>query len=112
MSDSDWMGMVSVVVGGEVAAGLANPAVLDPQHRGQGEQALGDADEDTRRGPPTVLLQPELVLERVDHALNPLADPAKRPVPAWLVRPGPAQHDPAQLPHLPLQGPPPPPPFG
>src|ERR671922_1582637 len=98
MSDCDWMGMVSVVVGGEVAAGLAKPAVLEPQHRGQGEQALGDADEDTRRGPPTVLLQPELVLERVDHALNPLADPAKRPVPAWLLGPVPAPHAPAQPP--------------
>src|SRR4051812_6616881 len=68
MSDSDWW--CSVVVGGEVPARLAEPAVVKPQHRGEGEQALGDADEHARWRGPAVLLQAELTLEGVDDALD------------------------------------------
>src|SRR5438876_5944578 len=96
MSDSEVMDW-SVVVGGEVSAGLAEPAVVEPQHRGQGEQTLRDADEDTSRCTPTVLFQPELAFEGVDDALDPLADAAQRPVPAWLVGTIRAQHDRAEL---------------
>src|SRR4051812_19834069 len=99
MSDSDWW--CSVVVGGEVPARLAEPAVVKPQHRGQGEQALGDADEHARRGAPAVLLQAELALEGVDDALDPLADAAKLAVklavPRWLIGTVGSQHAGAKL---------------
>src|SRR5919199_2131818 len=101
MSDSDWV--VSVVVGGEVSAGLAEPAVVEPQHRSEREQPLRDPDEHTGRGAPAVLFEPELAFEGVDDALNPLADAAQRPVPAWLVGTVRPQHPGAKLADVTLQ---------
>ena len=95
MSDSDWV--VSVVIGGEVTTRLAKPAVVEPQHRGEREQALGDPDEHAGWGTPAVLLESELALEGVDDALDPLADAAQRPMPARLVSPVRSQHARAKL---------------
>ena len=49
------------------------------------QEALGDADEHPAEGTATMLLQPELLLERVDDRLDPLPHPAQRPEPARLV---------------------------
>src|SRR5512133_4225591 len=78
MSDSEVVGC-SMVVGSEVAAWPAE-LLVEPQHRGQGEQTLGDSDPDPGNAAPAVLFQAELAFERVDDALDALADPAQVPM--------------------------------
>src|SRR6266545_946481 len=85
MIASDWVGGVLVVVGDQGAlvgrAGLPVP----PDRGGHGQQALGDPDVDAGQGAAAVSFQPELVLEGVEGAFDPLAPAAQRAVPAWLV---------------------------
>src|ERR671936_1470589 len=85
MIDSDW------VLSGSVVVGEQGPLVGDPElpvapdAGGQGQQPLADADEHPTQGATTMLFQPQLVLEGVDHALDPLAHAAKRSEPARLI---------------------------
>jgi hypothetical protein len=65
MSESEVMGW-SMVVGGEVAAWLSKPTMVEPEHGGQGEQSLRGADPDPSDGSATVLLEAELALEGVN----------------------------------------------
>src|SRR5580765_4435359 len=64
-------------VGGEGAAWLAElPVEVDGG--GEGEDASGDAANEAGRGLREVVFEPELVFERVDDRLDPLADLADR----------------------------------
>src|SRR4249920_1057679 len=83
MSDSKVLGW-SMVIGGEVAAGSAK-LLVEPQHRGQGEQPLGDPDPDPGHGPATVCFQAELAFEGIDDALDTLADCAQVAVPGGFI---------------------------
>src|SRR5438034_1075567 len=74
-----------VVVGQQRALVGLTELPVEPDRGGQGEQPLGDADEHPAEGTATMLLQPELLLERVDDRLDPLPHPAQRPEPARLV---------------------------
>src|SRR6266508_6833509 len=84
MIASDWV-VGSVVVGdqGALLGGAGLP--IPPDRGGQRQQPLGDADVDAGKGAAAVAFQPELVLEGVEGALDPLPDPAQRAVPARLV---------------------------
>src|SRR6266581_6323553 len=82
MNDSVWTD--SVVVGGEVAAGVARVPVV-PKAGGEGEQALGNAGDQAGHRVGAVALERELALERVDDRLDPLADAAQSAEAAGLV---------------------------
>src|SRR3990170_1807713 len=71
MSDS-----VSVVVGGEAAAGLAGLPVV-PDADGECEDALADACPDAGWGAAAVAFERELAFDRVDDRFDPLADAAE-----------------------------------
>src|SRR3954449_3684561 len=75
MTDSVW-GCGSVVVGGEVAAGVADVPVV-PEDGCEREQALGDAGEQSGHGVRAVAFERELTFDRVDDRLDPLAHAAK-----------------------------------
>ena len=59
------------------------PVPADPG--GQGEQTLGDPDPDPGQGAAAMALQPELVFEGVEGALDPRPPTAQRAVPVGLV---------------------------
>jgi hypothetical protein len=58
---------------------------VPPDRGGQGEQPLPDPDPDPGQRPSPMALQPELVFEGVEGALDPLPPTAQRAVPAGLV---------------------------
>src|SRR5215218_2249263 len=66
----------SVVIGNELAAGLTDLPVV-PDARGEGEQPLRDAGDETGRGAAAVALERQLALERPDDRLDPLPDRAE-----------------------------------
>src|SRR5437773_1641548 len=74
MSDS-----VSVVIGGEAAAGVAGLPVV-PDAGGEGEDALADAGPDAGEGAAAVACERELAFGGVDDRFDPLADAAERAV--------------------------------
>src|SRR5918995_4368802 len=84
MIDSDWAGG-SVVKGQQGPLGSDAELPVEPDRGGQGQQSLADADKDPAQGAAAMLFQPELVLEGVDDRLDPLAHPAQRPEPGWLI---------------------------
>src|SRR6266571_14896 len=75
----------SVVVGdqGALGGGIDEPVV--PYAGGEGEQALGNPNDDAGSGATAMLLKTELALESVVDGLDALADPAQRSVAAALV---------------------------
>src|ERR1700712_4399264 len=75
MSDSVREGGL-VVVGDEMTAWLADVPVV-PEAGGEGEQALADAGHQAGHRDRAVLFEGELALERVEDALDPLADLAE-----------------------------------
>jgi len=79
MSDS-----VSVVIGGEVAAWLADLRVV-PDADCEGEDALADGRPDAVECAAAVAFEVELAFGGVDDRFDPLADAAERPG----FRPGP-----------------------
>src|ERR671932_2816253 len=81
MSDS-----VSVVIGGEAAAGLTDLPVVPDAGR-EGEHALADPHPDTGEGATAMALERELALEGVDDRLDPLAQPSERAEAGLLVAP-------------------------
>src|SRR6266511_5928899 len=85
MVDSVWVGAGSVVIGEQGALVGKAELPVEPDHRCEGEQSLAHADEHPAQGAAAMLFQPELVLESADDRLDPLAQPAQRPEPAWLV---------------------------
>ena len=89
---------LSVVVGGEVAAGLADVLVV-PEAGGEGEQALSDAGHEAGHRDGAVVLDGELAFEGVEHGLDPLADRAERPETRGLVFAVRAHEDRAELVH-------------
>src|SRR6266511_1102858 len=80
---SDSVCGVSVVVDGEVAAGVADLPVV-PEAGGEREQALGDAGDQAGHGVGAVLFERELAFDRVDDRFDPLADAAEA-AEAWLL---------------------------
>jgi hypothetical protein len=75
MTDSVW-GLGSVVVGGEVTAGVAEVPVV-PEAGSERKQALGDARDQAGHGVGAVALERELAFDRVDDRLDPLAHTAE-----------------------------------
>src|SRR5881394_3673576 len=86
-----------MAVGAECSGGLAClPVEVDGG--GEGEDAGGDPAGEAGWGLGEVVFEPELVFERVDDRLDPLADAAdRRRGTVWLVGPVGAQQQPAQL---------------
>src|SRR5438132_13387914 len=84
-------------VGGECSRGLAClPVEVDGG--GEREDAGGDSADEPCWGLREVVFESELVFERVDDRLDPLADaPDWRCGTVWLVGPFGAQQQPAQL---------------
>jgi hypothetical protein len=92
MIASDWVGGLVVVGDQRSLVGLADLPV-PPDAGGQGQQPLGDPDPDPGQGPATMLLQPELTLEGLEHALDPLPKAPQRTNPVRLISPvGTQQH--------------------
>src|SRR6266516_2247333 len=100
MTDSVSTG--SVVVGGEVAAGVAGVPVV-PKASGESEQALGDAGDQAGHRVGAVALERELALERVDDRLDPLAHAAQPAKASGLVFAVGAQKEGTELSHQRLE---------
>src|SRR5712691_11383401 len=83
----------SVVVGGEVAAGLAGVPVV-PESGGEREEALGDPGDQSGRGVGAVLFERELAFDRVEHGFDRLPDAAEAAEAGGLVFAVGAQEDP------------------
>src|ERR1700678_3688327 len=75
---------VSVVVGGEAAAGLLELPVV-PDADGECEDALADAGPDALGGAAAVAFEGELAFGRLDDRFDPLADPSEVPVAGGVV---------------------------
>src|SRR5215210_1543502 len=101
MTDSIETG-ASMVVGGEVATGIAHVPVV-PEAGGEREQALGDATDEAGHGVRAVTLQRELALDRVEGRLDPLAHAAEGAQAGLLVLSVGAQEDRAELGHQRLE---------
>jgi hypothetical protein len=84
MIASDWVEGL-VVVGDQGALVSRTDLPVPPAPGGQRQQPLRHPDPDPGQGAAAVLLQPELTLEGLDGALDPLPEAAQRAVPAWLV---------------------------
>jgi hypothetical protein len=80
-----------MVVGDQGALTRLAGLPVPPDPGDQGQQPLGDSDPDTGEGAAAVPFQSELVFARVEQALDPLPDPAQRPVPVGLISPVGAQ---------------------
>src|SRR5512132_2900181 len=94
-----WVGRMSVVVGDQRALVGRAELPVPPDPGGQRQQSLPDPDPDPGQGPAAVAFQPELALEALECALDPLPEPAQRPQPARLIstvrtqQPGPVGGD-------------------
>src|SRR5215469_10163246 len=77
------MGSVVVADQASLGGGAGGPVV--PDGGGHGQQPLGDAGIDACGGAAAVAFEVELAFEGVVDRLDPLADPADRPVPWCLV---------------------------
>src|SRR6266566_5287051 len=77
--------MGSVVVADQASLGRCAGGPVVPDGGGHGEQPLGDAGVDAGGGAAAVAFQVELAFEGVVDGLDPLADPADRPVAGRLV---------------------------
>src|SRR5829696_3690911 len=97
MSDSV-SGCGSVVVGGEVTAGVADVPVV-PEAGGEREQALGDAGHQAGHRVGAMAFKRELALDRVDDRLDPLAHAAEATEPGLFVFAVGAQEERAKLGH-------------
>src|SRR5829696_4623682 len=94
-----------MVVGDQAALVVDAELPVEPDPGGQGEQPLGDPDPQPLRSVGAMAFQPELVVEGVEGALDPLAEAAQRPEPVRLVTAvGPDQHR-AELAELLGEGP-------
>src|SRR4051812_50189487 len=86
-------------VAGELAAWQAE-ALVEVDRGAEGEDACGDASEQSCWGAAAVVFEQELVFEAVDDRLDPLPDPAERRVwPVGLVGSAWPQQQRAQLAH-------------
>src|SRR3990172_3665853 len=84
---NDSVSTASVIVGGEVAAGVPDVPVV-PETGGESQHALGDAGDQAGHRVSAVALQRELALERVEDRLDPLAHAAQSAKAAGLVLSG------------------------
>ena len=75
---------VSVGIGGEVAAGVADLPVV-PEAGGEGEQTHADAHAQAWEGASAVALEPELALAGPEDRFDALADEPARVVARWFV---------------------------
>src|SRR2546430_4690832 len=80
--------MGSVVVGSQRSLDGFGGGPVVPDRCCHGEQPLGDAGVDAFGGAATVAFEVELALEGVVDGLDPLADPARRPVAGGVVPAG------------------------
>src|SRR5438034_2769507 len=101
MSDSVCLGG-SVVVGGEVAAGVSGVPVV-PGAGGEREQALGDAGDQTGHGVCAVVFEGELALDGVDDRFDPLAYSAEVADAGWFAFAVGAQEERAEFAHQRLE---------